>query len=158
MAHALESRAPGLERLRTLTRVLDDLVRIPGTRFRIGLDPVIGLVPGGGDAVGAAISAYALLVAVRLGAPVSVLVRMGGNIALDALAGSVPVLGDLFDFGWKANRRNLRLLERYDLAPGRVTRASRLLLGAILLLLLLVLAGTFVVAWFVLQFLLHHLW
>ncbi len=154
----MTARASGLQRLRALTRVLDDLVPIPGTRFRFGLDPVIGLVPGAGDALGAVISAYAVLVAVRLGAPASVLLRMCGNIALDAFAGTVPFLGDLFDFGFKANRRNLRLLERYDLAPGTVTRRSRLLLGFVLLLLLLILAGACVLAWLLIRFLLQHLW
>ncbi len=129
-----------IDRLRTLTRVLDDLVRIPGTRFRVGLDPVIGLVPGGGDAIGAVLSAYGLVVAARVGAPAAVLLRMCGNIALDLLVGTIPVLGDVFDFGWKANRRNLRLLERYALAPVKVSRRSRLLVGFLLASLLVLLA------------------
>jgi hypothetical protein len=158
MTNAVKLREPGLARLRALTRLLDDLLPIPFTRFRIGLDPLIGLVPVGGDAIGAAISTYALLVAARLGAPVAVLLRMCGNIALDAVVGTVPFLGDLFDFGWKANRRNLALLQRYELTPGVVTRGSRLLLAAILLLLLLILAGAFVLAWFILRYLSHHLW
>ncbi len=151
MAHAVDSRQPGLERLRALTRVLDDLVPVPGTRFRFGLDPVIGLVPGAGDALGAILSTYAVLVAVRLGAPAAVLLRMCGNIALDALVGTVPVLGDLFDFGWKANRRNLALLERYHLAPAAITRRSRLLILAVLALLGVVLVGALVAGYFLVR-------
>ncbi len=134
------ARGTSIDRLRTLTRVLDDLVRIPGTRYRVGLDPLIGLVPGGGDAIGAVLSAYGLLVGARLGAPAAVLVRRCGNILLDMVVGTIPVLGDLFDFGWKANRRNLALLERYALAPARVSRRSRLLVGAVLFSFLVLLA------------------
>lgn len=158
MTDVVKLRDPGLARLRALTRLLDDLLPIPFTRFRIGLDPVIGLLPGGGDAIGAVFSAYALLVAVRLGAPAAVLLRMCGNIAVDAVVGTVPLLGDLFDFGWKANRRNLALLDRYELTPGAVTRGSRLVLAAVLLLLLLILVGALVLGWFILQHLLHNLW
>ena len=119
---------PHLNRLRTLARVLDDLAPIPGTRMRVGLDPLIGLVPGAGDAVGGAVSAYALVVAYRLGAPPSVLARMVGNVAVDVLTGFVPLVGDLFDFGWKASRKNVRLVERYAGAPERVKRSSGLVL------------------------------
>ncbi len=158
MSQALRAHTSGLERLRGLTRLLDELVPIPGTSFRFGLDPVIGLVPGGGDAVGAILSAYGLLVGVRLGAPAAVLLRMCGNIAVDALVGTIPLLGEVFDFGFKANRRNLKLLERYERTPGAVARGSRLLLAAVLLILLLILVGAFVLAWFILAYLAHHLW
>ncbi len=157
MSSALPVRTSSLERLRSVTRLLDDLVRIPGTHFRFGLDPVIGLFPGAGDAVGALLAVYALVVAVRLGAPGPVLLRMCGNIAADAIVGTIPLLGDLFDFGWKANRRNLALLERYERAPGPVTRTSRLLLAAVLLLLLLILAGAFVLGWLIVAKLWHNL-
>ncbi len=153
MSHAGEP-VPGtsLRRLRTLSRVLDDLVRIPGTRFRFGLDPIIGLVPGLGDAAGAVFSGLILLAGVRLGAPPVVLLRMAGNIALDAIVGAVPLLGDVFDFGFKANRRNLALLERWERAPAAVRRGSRLLLAALVLLLLAILVaaalgGYFLVRW-----------
>ncbi len=142
-----------LDRLRTLSRVLDDLVRIPGTRFRFGLDPIIGLVPGLGDAAGAVFSAVILLAGVRLGAPPVVLLRMAGNIALDAIVGAIPVLGDAFDFGFKANRRNLALLERWERAPVAVRRSSRLLLAALVLLVLAVLAGAAVGGYFLLHWL-----
>jgi hypothetical protein len=115
-----------------VARVLDDLVRIPGTGRRVGLDPLIGLLPGVGDWAGWVASAHLLVAAARLGAPASVILRMAGNALLDAVVGSVPVLGDLFDLGWKANRRNLALLERLVAEPAATVRASRALVGTVL--------------------------
>lgn len=105
---------------------MDGALGVPGTRFRIGLDPLLGLIPGVGDLAGAALSGYIVTIAARLGAPPSVLVRMLGNVAVDMLIGAIPGVGDLFDFGWKANTRNLALIERYRDAPERVRRSSRL--------------------------------
>lgn len=117
-----------VDHLRGLTRVLDDLFRIPGTRIRFGLDSVLGLVPGVGDIAGGALSMYALLVAHRMGAPPSVLLRIAGNIVVDMLVGTIPLLGDLFDVGFKANRRNLAILERYDATPHQTVRSRRIAL------------------------------
>src|SRR6476646_12005369 len=93
------SKSSGVTRARGLARLLDDLIRIPGTNIGIGLDPIIGLIPGVGDMLGGLMSSYILLVAAREGVPASVLARMLGNIAVDSLVGVIPVLGDLFDFG-----------------------------------------------------------
>jgi hypothetical protein len=139
--------------LRQLARVLDDLIRIPGTNIRVGLDPLLGLLPGGGDLAGGAIAAYSLMVAARVGAPPSVMLRMAGNIALDALFGVVPVLGDLFDVGWKANRRNVVLLERYIGAPEPVRARSRLLVVVLLVALAAVFVGVAVVSVLVVRWL-----
>lgn len=144
----------GLTRLRRLTWLMDEAVRIPGTRLRFGIDPLIGLLPGGGDLAGALVAAYALVVAARLGASAAVLVRMAGNIALDTLVGTIPVLGDAFDVGWKANRRNLDLLERYVANPRSATRASRLVLLALLLLLLALAAGVGFLGFYLVRWLL----
>lgn len=116
--------SPGLDRLRNISWIFDELVRIPGTNMRVGLDAVLGLLPGGGDLVGGAVSAYAILIAQRLGAPPAVIARMTINILVDAVFGAVPLLGDLFDASWKANRRNLALLEEYAVAPTRAKRGS----------------------------------
>lgn len=89
---------------------MDSAVRLPGTRFRFGLDPILGLLPGAGDAVSAAISVYLIYEARKLGASRTLLGRMVGNILIDFLVGSIPIVGDLFDFGYKANRRNMKLL------------------------------------------------
>ena len=99
-----------IERLRQLAFLLDDRFRIPGTSYRIGLDGLIGLVPGFGDAATTLLSLYIVLGARRLGVPVTKLGRMGLNVGLDAVLGAVPLVGDLFDVAWKANRRNLALL------------------------------------------------
>jgi hypothetical protein len=108
-AAAAIDRRP-IERLRRLAYLLDDRFRIPGTSYRIGLDGLIGLVPGVGDAVTTLLALYIVLEARRLGLPVIKLGRMGLNVGVDAVLGAVPLLGDLFDVAWKANRRNLALL------------------------------------------------
>lgn len=117
-----EDRDRILSRIRTLTRLTDDAIRLPIINYRIGFDPLIGLIPGAGDTVGFVLSAYLLLEARRLGVPGNVLVRMLGNVVLDALVGAVPLVGDLFDFAFKANRRNMNLLERSLSAPPTNTR------------------------------------
>lgn len=127
--------------LRTMVRVMDDLLPIPGTRIRFGLDPILGLLPVGGDVAGAIVAGVILLAAARRGASPAMLARMGGNIAIDTIVGSIPLLGDLFDFGWKANRRNIELLERFQREPTTVRRSSRLILVLVMLALLLVLVG-----------------
>lgn len=101
------------DELERLAWWLDDSFRIPGTNRRVGLDGLIGLIPGVGDTATTAIAAYIVYRAWRMGAPGHVLARMGGNVAIDFLVGSVPVLGDVFDLAFKANRRNLELLRRW---------------------------------------------
>src|SRR5690606_11008614 len=124
-------------RLRSLARLLDIAVRIPGTNVRVGLDPVLGLIPGVGDAAAGALSTYVILLAWRTGAPTSVLLRMLGNVGIDAVVGTVPLLGDLFDVGFKANARNVALLDRWMVRPTEERRASRLAVGLVLALALL---------------------
>lgn len=97
---------------RRLAVVMDDLVRIPGTRQGVGLDALLGLVPGLGDLLGSGISGAILFDAVRARVPVPVLARMAWNLLLDAVLGLVPVVGDLLDVAHRANVRNYRLLER----------------------------------------------
>jgi len=125
---------------------MDEAVRIPGTRFRVGLDGLAGLVPGVGDALTAAVSGYALLAAARTGAPKSVIARMAGNILLDTLVGAVPVLGDVFDLAFKANRRNLHLLEQYAATPHVTHRASRGLIAGVAVGLVAVLIAAIAIA------------
>jgi hypothetical protein len=125
-----------IERLRAVSRLLDNAFSVPGTRIRFGLDALIGLVPGIGDAVGALFSGYVILQASRLGAPKSVISRMITNVAIDTVVGWIPVLGDLFDVGWKANLKNLALLEQHVQQPAAAKVGSRralLLLGGALL-------------------------
>jgi hypothetical protein len=100
-----------LARLRRLAWLIDGVFRIPGMRFRFGLNSVIGLLPVGGDAVLGALSLYIIYEAARLGLPRDKLLRMLANVGIEVVGGSVPILGDLFDMALKANLRNLRIIE-----------------------------------------------
>lgn len=102
-----------IQRLRKLSRLLDNAIAIPGTKFRIGLDPIIGLIPGAGDFIGTALSAYIVIEAARLGLPKQTLGKMVYNIVLESVVGAVPIVGDWFDFAWKANVKNIELLESH---------------------------------------------
>lgn len=127
--------ASRIEYLRRITWWMDQGLRVPGTRFRFGLDPIIGLVPGLGDAAGALLGSAILLEALRSRVAHYTLLRMTGNVALDAIIGAVPLLGDLFDFGWKANTKNLALLERHLASPVEAHGADRryvVLVGALI--------------------------
>jgi hypothetical protein len=129
---------PQIERLRAFSRLLDNAFVIPGTRYRFGLDALIGLVPGLGDAVSSVFSGYIILQASRLGAPRSVVTRMIANVALDTLVGWIPILGDLFDVAWKSNLKNVALLETHLQQPAAARAGSRkalVLLGGVLVLL-----------------------
>jgi hypothetical protein len=107
------TREERIARIETLAGLLDTALLVPGTNIRLGFDALIGLVPGIGDAVTAALSLWLVKEAHALGAPRNLIARMLGNIAIDSLAGAVPVLGDVFDVVWKSNRRNLHLLRRH---------------------------------------------
>jgi Domain of unknown function (DUF4112) len=119
------------ERLRRLAWLLDDVIRVPGTRIRFGLDPLIGLIPGLGDVLGAIVSSYIVVEAARQGIPRSTLLRMAWNVLLEAAIGVIPLVGDLFDAGWKANQRNVALLERYLTDPTVARSRDRAFLAAI---------------------------
>ena len=129
-------RSYSKEKLNRLAWLLDNSIRIPGTDIRFGLDGLIGLIPGFGDAIGAVISTHILNQAAQMGAPKSLLIRMGFNIGLDALLGIIPVIGDLTDFVFKANHRNVQLLNAYLEKPGKATLHSRLFIGSMGFLLL----------------------
>jgi hypothetical protein len=134
-----------VERLRRLAVLLDDSIPIPGTRYRIGLESLLGLIPGAGDLAGGAFSLYILLQAARMGVPRSLLARMGWNLAVDVAAGAVPLLGDLFDAGFKANLRNLALLERHLERPVASARSSRRFVGLLAVLVGLCVVGAAVI-------------
>jgi len=99
-----------LHRVERVASVLDDVFRIPGTRIRVGLDSLIGLIPGVGDAAGLALGGWFVYEAHRLGAPAALKWKMVRNVAVDAISGFVPVLGDIVDVAYRSNRRNLELL------------------------------------------------
>lgn len=118
-------------RLTSLAWLLDNSIPVPGTRFRIGLDAIIGLLPGLGDVVGVLLSSYIVREAARLGAPPSVLTRMAFNVAVEGLVGIVPFVGDVFDAAWKANQRNLALLDGHFDDPRRSVKSSRLFVAGL---------------------------
>lgn len=120
-----QTKIATIQRLRKLSRLLDNAIAIPGTKFRIGLDPILGLLPGVGDFVGTALSAYIVFEAARLGLPRETLGKMVFNVLLESIVGAVPVLGDLFDFAWKANTQNLELLETHLNLPKENEKANR---------------------------------
>lgn len=109
---------PGLGKVRRLAKLMDSQFSIPGTRYRFGFDGLLGLIPGVGDLGTFAVSGYMIMIMAQNGASGFVLARMALNILLDAAIGSIPFLGDLFDFAFKANTRNLRLMEEHY-AEGR---------------------------------------
>jgi hypothetical protein len=145
-----------LERLRRIGYLLDNSIPIPGTGYRVGLESIIGLVPGLGDLVGGGFSAWIILQAAKLGAPPSLLARMGWNLLVDTVVGTIPLLGDLFDAGFKANLRNLALLDRHLQGPAAARRASRRFMAVLALLLVLLLVGTATVAVLLVQLLLSR--
>jgi hypothetical protein len=111
-----------------MVRFLDDGFTVPGTKFRVGFDAILGLVPPIGDVVTTASSVALLWVAWQRNLPYPVMARMLGNLAVDAIVGAVPILGDLFDLVFKANRRNLDLIEQYSGPRRDVTRSARVFL------------------------------
>ena len=132
-------------RVRMLGKLLDNSIPIPGTPWKIGLDPIIGLIPGIGDLVGAALSGYIILEAARANASTLTLARMLLNVGIDTIVGAVPALGDVFDAAWKANTKNVALLERHlALQPESITERRAVTgaaIGAIVALVLIVGAG-----------------
>lgn len=129
-----------LQRLRRLARLLDEAFPLPGG-YRIGFDGFMGLLPGVGDGLGAALSTYIVALGARLGVPTTHLLRMIGNIGLDLAVGLVPVLGDIFDFTWKANSRNLALIEQGLGRASRGKAGERRLIIMIVVLVVVLLAA-----------------
>jgi hypothetical protein len=137
----LDAKAPTLRRLRQLSRLLDRVITVPGTQISIGLDPILGLIPVGGDFLGVMLSAYIVLESARLGAPASTLSRMVLNIIIDGLVGAIPIAGDLFDVGWKANEYNIKLLEDHLRFPSQRKRADKWFVFALMTVLFIVAIG-----------------
>lgn len=149
----MSGRDSRLEQLRRLAWLLDSSIPIPGTRLSIGLEALIGLLPGLGDLIGVVLSSYILREAHALGASKAVLARMTLNIAIEGIVGSVPLAGDLFDAAWKANQRNVRLLQAWADEPRKEAKASRAFLGLVLAGVALVLIICGLLAWMLLVYL-----
>jgi hypothetical protein len=136
-------------RLSRLAWLLDSSIPVPGTRFRFGIDAVLGLLPGLGDVLGVLLSSYIVREAARLGAPPSVLVRMAFNVAVEGIVGLVPFAGDVFDAVWKANQRNYALLDAHLDHPERTAKSSRIfvaiLIAALVAFIVLTAAATIII-------------
>lgn len=122
--HVSDATAKTHEKLKALAWLLDSSIRLPGG-FRIGVDALFGLLPFFGDAAGVVLSGYIVSQAARLGLPLSVIGRMLFNVAVEGVIGVIPIFGDIFDAAWKANQRNVRLLEQHIAAPAQSAAASR---------------------------------
>jgi len=141
-----EGQVQRLKALKHISRLLDSAFVLPGTNIRVGLDPLLGLVPGLGDLT-SPLFAIALLWQSRdLGIPRVVQLRMIFNVAIDALVGMLPVAGDLFDFAWKANDRNLALLERYAYEQRRPSAGDWVFVISLMALLVVIAAVPFLLA------------
>ena len=148
----------GLESLfRWVALVMDELIAFPRTKFRFGLDPIIGLVPGIGDTASAIISALVLVQAARRGLPKILLARMSLNILINEIVGIVPGFGDAFSFWFKSNKRNYELLLAHSSAPGRVRRSDWLFVIAVLAILFVIVAAGILVSLLVLRAMLRLL-
>ena len=135
------------QRIGRVTRVLDELVGVPGTPIKVGLDPVIGLIPVVGDAVAAGVGAWVIAEAARFGMPRLVLGRMVLNLLLDLGVGAIPIVGDVYDAFFRSNSRNLDLFRRHALDPDAATRGERAFFAGLLLVIVGILWLAFVALW-----------
>ena len=158
---ARHSKAEVEQSLDQLSHWLDGLFRIPGTGWRFGLDALVGLIPGVGDTATALASFYILAAGVRYRVPKVTLLRMGLNIGLDYVFGSIPVVGDLFDVAWKSNQRNVALLrERATVSAPDAKKGKTsdwIFVGVIILILLALLAGSIALSLYLLSLVLGYL-
>ena len=136
---------------RWIAQIMDEFLRFPGTRFRFGLDPLIGLIPGIGDTASAIVSAMTLIYAARCGLPKILIARMSLNILINEFVGIIPGIGDAFSFWFKSNSRNYELLQRHWGAPRRPRTSDWVFVGTVLGLIFLVVAVGIAVSFFVLR-------
>ncbi len=152
MTNSTKHRKSQPDHASKLAHWLDDRFKIPGTDIRFGLDPIISLVPGAGDWLAGALSSYFILLGARAEVPQSVLLRMGFNVLLDILIGSIPLLGDIFDIGWKANTKNAELLEKYQKDAASTEKQSKVMLWIVAAILLIaIIALLILIGWVVVE-------
>jgi len=140
-----------------LALIMDQFLAVPGTKFKFGLDPIIGLIPGLGDVASALVSAASLIYAGRCGVPKILLSRMAMNILINEVVGLVPGVGDAFSFWFKSNARNYDLLKQHIATPSRSRKSDWLFIGGILFILFLTFCAGLVVSYFFLSFIVHLL-
>ncbi|HJQ82349.1 MAG TPA: DUF4112 domain-containing protein [Lacipirellulaceae bacterium] len=161
VANTLDGATTQARELEQLARWMDSVFEIPILKLRFGLDALLGLLPGGGDVGAALVSVYILSAANRYGVSRITILRMAVNIALDIIAGSIPIAGDLFDAYWKSNDRNVALLRRHlnatPNAASKLRRADRWFIAAVIVALGLLLAGSLTLAYFAVTWLISAL-
>jgi hypothetical protein len=146
-----KEKRQGLEPIfKWIAYIMDEVIRVPGTKFRFGLDPLIGLIPGIGDTSSALVSAFALIQAVRLGVPKILLMRMALNILVNEVIGVVPVIGDAFSFWFKSNARNYEIVKNHRLGPSVPRRSDWLFVIGILVLLVVIVSVGIAISFLVL--------
>ena len=132
-----------LVRLKTLSHRLDEAITIPGTERKIGIDPIIGLIPGVGDFVGGILSLYIMHAGIAMGASRKDIIRMFGNVALEFIIGCIPIVGDVFDATWKSNQRNVELIENSVMSEEKNTLFGYVLIGVLIKILATVIVLAF---------------
>jgi hypothetical protein len=146
-----KEKRKGLEPLfKWIAFIMDEVIRVPGTKFRFGLDPLIGLIPGIGDTSSALVSAFALIQAVRLGVPKILLARMALNILVNEVVGIIPIIGDTFSFWFKSNARNYEIIKNHRLGPSVARRNDWLFVIGVLVILFLVVCAGLAASFFIL--------
>ncbi len=144
--------------LESLSKYLDDWVKIPVVGWRFGLDALIGLVPNVGDTVTSLASFYILVAGVRHGVPKITLLRMAFNIGLDYVVGAIPFIGDAFDFFWKANRQNMDLIRERGTGKGKGTTGDYIFVFVMILILIGILVGSILVSLYILSLFFREIW
>lgn len=146
------------ESLESLSKYLDDWIKIPVVGWRFGIDALIGLIPNVGDSVTSLASFYILVAGVRYGVPKITLLRMAFNIGLDYLVGTIPFIGDTFDFFWKSNKQNINLIRERATGKNVGTTGDYIFVFGIILFLIGLLIGSIVVSVYILSLLFQGLW
>lgn len=139
--HDTNAKLAKLQNLRKLSDLWDRSLGVPGTRFRVGLESLVGLLPVGGDFIGILLSVYIVFQAIQFKLPKSLLAKMIFNIVIDGAVGSIPILGDIFDTTWKANTKNVNLLEAHLREPVKSRQKDEWFINIVLAVLVLILIG-----------------
>ena len=158
MAREERKRIEIEEGLETLSKYLDDWVKIPVVGWRFGLDALIDLIPNVGDTVTSLASFYILVAGVRYGVPKITLVRMAFNIGLDYIVGAIPFVGDAFDFFWKANKQNMDLIRERGTGKGNGTTSDYIFVFGMIVLLIGILVGSILASLYILSLFFREIW
>ncbi len=137
-----EIKEEKLIRLKRLSERLDDTFTIPGTKYKIGIEALIGAVPIIGDLIGGILASYIMYSGMKMGAPPRIITRMAVNIAIDFAIGSIPIIGDLFDLVWKANKKNVELIEETTLLNEETNKMNYVIVAMLIVGLIAIILAT----------------